>query len=81
MLQGDRTVMLVESWSGGQPVVLTGPGILDKRAIAPNLHRHFGNFWEKNHLAYPQGVDVLLFTEDAVMGLPRTAKSEVSHNS
>lgn len=67
----------VESWEGGQAVVLTGPGILDKRKILPKLPRHFWDFWAKNHLAYPQGLDVLLFTENAVMGLPRTAKSEI----
>jgi len=67
----------VESLEGGQPMVLTGPGILDKRKILPKLPRHFWDFWEKNHLAYPQGLDVFLFTENAVMGLPRTAKSEV----
>ncbi|MDZ8079200.1 MAG: phosphonate C-P lyase system protein PhnH [Nostoc sp. DcaGUA01] len=67
----------VESWEGGQTVVLTGPGILHHKKIAPNLPRHFWDFWLKNHQAYPQGVDVFLFTENAVMGLPRTAKSEV----
>lgn len=67
----------VESWEGGQPMVLTGPGILDKRKILPKLPRHFWDFWATNHLAYPQGLDVFLFTENAVMGLPRTAKSEV----
>ncbi|MFN6514877.1 MAG: phosphonate C-P lyase system protein PhnH [Nostoc sp. CreGUA01] len=75
--EASTTLMVqIESWQGGQPVVLTGPGILDRQEIAPNLPRHFWDFWVKNHQAYPQGVDVLLFTENAVMGLPRTAKSE-----
>lgn len=65
----------------GQPVMLTGPGILDKRAIAPKLPSHFWDFWMQNHQAYPQGVDVFLFTENAVMGLPRTAKPEVYYGS
>ncbi|AFY34823.1 phosphonate C-P lyase system protein PhnH [Calothrix sp. PCC 7507] len=67
----------VESFQGGQSVILTGPGILDKRAISPTLPANFWDFWAQNHQAYPQGLDVLLFTENAVMGLPRTAKSEI----
>ncbi|MBD2251294.1 phosphonate C-P lyase system protein PhnH [Nostoc parmelioides] len=71
----------VESFEMGQPVMLTGPGILDQCAIAPKLPRHFWDFWMQNHRAYPQGVDVFLFTENAVMGLPRTAKPEVYYGS
>ncbi|MBD2519404.1 phosphonate C-P lyase system protein PhnH [Nostoc sp. FACHB-973] len=71
----------VESWEKGQPVVLTGPGILHHKEIAPQVPRHFWDFWMKNHQAYPQGLDVFLFTENAVMGLPRTAKPEVCYES
>ncbi|MBD2562184.1 MULTISPECIES: phosphonate C-P lyase system protein PhnH [Nostoc] len=71
----------VESFEMGQPVILTGPGVLDQQAIAPTLPAHFWDFWMQNHQAYPQGVDVFLFTQYAVMGLPRTAKSEVYHDS
>lgn len=71
----------VESWEGGLPVVITGPGILEKQEIAPTIPRHFWDFWAKNYQAYPQGVDVLLFAENTVIGLPRTAKSEVCYDS
>ena len=71
----------VESFEMGQPVTLTGPGILDQRAIALTLPVRFWDFWMQNHQAYPQGVDVFLFTEDSVMGLPRTAKPEVYYDS
>lgn len=70
----------VESFEKGQPVILTGPGILDQQASAPALPRHFWDFWTQNHQAYPQGVDIFLFTENAVMGLPRTARPEVHHD-
>ncbi|MCM0592473.1 MAG: phosphonate C-P lyase system protein PhnH [Gloeotrichia echinulata IR180] len=70
----------VESFEIGQPVILTGPGILDQRRVSPTLNRHFWEFWVQNHQAYPQGVDVLLFTENAVMGLPRTTKPEVNYD-
>ncbi|WP_442946729.1 phosphonate C-P lyase system protein PhnH [Nostoc sp. NZL] len=71
----------VESFEMGQPVMLTGPGVLDQQAIAPTLPVNFWDFWMQNHQAYPQGVDVFLFTENAVMGLPRTAKPEVYYDS
>jgi alpha-D-ribose 1-methylphosphonate 5-triphosphate synthase subunit PhnH len=71
----------VESFEMGQPVMLTGPGILDQQAIVPTLPLHFWDFWMQNHQVYPQGVDVFLFTENAVMGLPRTAKPEVYYDS
>lgn len=66
----------VESFDMGQPVILTGPGILGEQVIAPLVPQHFWHFWRENHRAYPQGVDVFLFTEDLVMGLPRTVRVE-----
>lgn len=71
------TTLLVQvgSWRGGQSVIVTGPGILDNRVISPPVSPNFWDFWVQNHQAYPQGLDVLLFTENAVMGLPRTVKA------
>lgn len=65
----------IENFDIGQPVMLTGPGILDQQAIAPLVPQHFWHFWRQNHQAYPQGIDVFLFTENSVMGLPRTARA------
>ncbi len=62
----------VPSWEGGQSVELMGPGILGNRKISPKLPCHFWDCWKANHQAYPQGVDIFLFTDDRVMGLPRT---------
>lgn len=59
--------------SEGQAVVLSGPGILHERAIAPQLPASFWPQWHANHRAYPLGVDVFLFAQHHVMGLPRTA--------
>lgn len=73
------TTLLIQiaGWQSGQPVTLTGAGILDRQAIAPQLPRRFWDGWEQNYQAYPFGVDVFCFTQDAVMGLPRTVKAEV----
>jgi len=71
----------VESFEKGQPVMLTGPGVLNQQAITPTIPPHFWKFWMQNHQAYPQGIDIFLFTANAVMGLPRTTRSEVHHDS
>lgn len=57
---------------GDRKVVLTGPGILDERTISLALPMRFWQDWLRNHAAYPRGVDVFLFDDRAVMGLPRT---------
>lgn len=63
----------VERLVDGEAVVLQGPGILDKRTIAPQLPTQFWQQWSTNHQAYPLGVDVFLFDQTHVMGLPRTS--------
>lgn len=70
------TTLLVQgsNWQGGKPVVLRGPGILESRAIGlSSLPDFFWSEWATNVSGYPLGVDIYFFTEDAVVGLPRTA--------
>jgi alpha-D-ribose 1-methylphosphonate 5-triphosphate synthase subunit PhnH len=62
----------VESLADGEAVVLQGPGILGERAIAPQLPAQFWQQWISNHHAYPLGVDVFLFDQTHVIGLPRS---------
>jgi alpha-D-ribose 1-methylphosphonate 5-triphosphate synthase subunit PhnH len=71
----------VESFKVGKPMILTGAGILHQQAIAPTLSLDFWDFWRQNHQLYPQGLDIFLFTQNSVMGLPRTAKPEIYHES
>ncbi|MBD3884644.1 phosphonate C-P lyase system protein PhnH [Phormidium tenue FACHB-886] len=68
------TTLLIQVEDGveGEAVVLQGPGILGKRTIAPQLPGQFWQQWLSNHQAYPLGVDVFLFGQTHVMGLPRT---------
>lgn len=58
----------------GEAVVLQGPGILGERTIAPQLPAQFWQQWISNHQAYPLGVDVFLFNQAQVIGLPRTVE-------
>lgn len=72
--EASTTVLIqVEQLSEGVPVVLKGPGILQERAIAPQLPEQFWQQWQRNCQAYPQGIDVFLFAQQHVMGLPRTS--------
>lgn len=66
-------LLQVERLVDGEAVVLQGPGILGERAIAPQLPAQFWQQWINNHQAYPPGVDVFLFDQTHVMGLPRSA--------
>ena len=72
----DSTTLLIQiaSFNGGKSITLTGPGILSRKTIAPSVPNTFWEFWEQNYPLYPLGIDVFLFTEDYVMGLPSTAK-------
>ncbi|WP_019502512.1 phosphonate C-P lyase system protein PhnH [Pseudanabaena sp. PCC 6802] len=71
------TTLLIQipSWGGGRSVTLTGYGILDRRAVRPQVNAAFWEQWEANHQAYPLGIDVFFFTGDAAIGLPRTTRA------
>ena len=62
----------VSAIQSGHEVVLSGPGILDERTVSPVLPMGFWKDWLGNQRAYPRGVDVFLFDDKVVMGLPRT---------
>lgn len=81
VLYPDRSATLViqlPSLDGGPLVVLRGPGIDGSRAVAPaGLPAWFWADWSANAALYPQGVDVLLVSGSAVMGLPRSVQAEI----
>jgi alpha-D-ribose 1-methylphosphonate 5-triphosphate synthase subunit PhnH len=71
-------LMQTEQLSQDIPIVLKGPGILQECAIAPQLPEQFWQQWHRNCQAYPLGIDVFLFAQHHVMGLPRTSKPNTS---
>ncbi|MEL6136391.1 MAG: phosphonate C-P lyase system protein PhnH [Cyanobacteria bacterium J06626_23] len=75
---GATLLMQTSQLSGGSPVNLSGPGILGELTVSPKVPREFWTWWTANHQQYPMGVDVFLFSEQAVMGLPRSTRAEVS---
>ncbi|MFV0295633.1 MAG: phosphonate C-P lyase system protein PhnH [Hyphomicrobiaceae bacterium] len=72
-------IVQVVSLSGGMPVRLSGPGIDGTRTIAPQGLRE--GFWDEvaaNNARYPIGVDILLVSGDALIGLPRSTAIAIS---
>lgn len=63
------------AFEGGDPVTLSGPGIADRRTVAPAGLRP--GFWQEmveNAALYPLGVDVVLCHGEALIGLPRSTE-------
>lgn len=76
--EGSTTLLIpVANWQGGKSVRLIGPGILDNHLISPQLPVNFWDCWQVNHQAYPQGVDIFLFSKNQIMGLPRTVSFHI----
>ncbi|MEM9165006.1 MAG: phosphonate C-P lyase system protein PhnH, partial [Cyanobacteria bacterium P01_F01_bin.4] len=67
----------IEGLTGSTPVEIGGPGIQETIIISPQLPSTFWQQWQHNHQQYPLGVDVFLFADDAVLGLPRTSQAAV----
>lgn len=74
----DRSATLllaVPSLSGGVPLVATGPGVNGTANLAPRgLPDGFLAAMAENRAAYPCGIDLLLMTQDRMIGLPRTTR-------
>lgn len=72
----DRSTTLVievGSFEGGDPLVLTGPGIRDEARIAPTgLPEAFLSLAQANRALFPRGIDLILVSGDEVVCLPRT---------
>jgi len=68
-------ILQLPALSGGQPMTLTGPGILGTQLMAPPLSPSFWAQWQANHQAYPLGVDVLCCAGTSLVALPRTAQA------
>lgn len=71
-------VLQVEALTGGQPVVLTGPGVNGQITVAPaGLPQGFWDQFETNSAQFQFGVDVLLVAGQALMALPRSARAQI----
>lgn len=68
-------IVAVAALSGGDALVLKGPGIEHSVEISPlGLPEDFLDQWAENRAQFPRGVDLLLVADGAVIGLPRTTR-------
>ncbi|MFC5584741.1 phosphonate C-P lyase system protein PhnH [Nitratireductor kimnyeongensis] len=68
-------VLQVNDLSGGEELVLKGPGIESEARLAPHpLPRHFVRQWMQNHARFPRGVDVILVSREGLAALPRSTR-------
>jgi alpha-D-ribose 1-methylphosphonate 5-triphosphate synthase subunit PhnH len=78
----DRSATLFVQCSaldGGEPVVLSGPGIRTNRQIRPaGLHAGFWHEAQANSERYPLGVDLILAAGDAILAVPRSTRIALS---
>ena len=66
-------VLQVPALTGGPQLHLEGPGIDERVTAAPaGLPSDFMQQWAANRERFPRGVDLLLTTEQEIMGLPRS---------
>lgn len=68
-------VAAVASLTDGEAMVISGPGIDGRETIAPMpLPDDFRHQMQLNQALFPCGVDLILATDDAILGLPRTVE-------
>ena len=76
----DRSATLiveVAALGDGEPLVLRGPGIPDRRTLkVAGLPAGFRAEWRSNHARFPRGVDVILTARGRLAGLPRSTVIE-----
>lgn len=70
--QSTTLLIQVEDFVSGSVQQLSGAGVLGSVSLAPTLPETF--CIQRNHDAYPQGVDCFLLTQRSVVGLPRTTR-------
>lgn len=68
-------ILQVPSLTGGPKKTWSGPGIREAVTTSvAGLADWFWRDWDLNRELYPQGVDVVFASRDAVLGLPRTIR-------
>lgn len=53
--------------------ILTGAGINQQITMPINLSDSFWQQWQQNYNSYPLGIDIYFFSENKIIGLPRTS--------
>lgn len=70
-------ILAVTALGSGEPLVLRGPGIPERRTLAVDgLPPGFRAEWHANHARFPRGIDVILTCGNRLAGLPRSVQME-----
>jgi len=73
-------VLAVPALSGGNGIVLRGPGVNGHFHCSPEgLPEDFVPQWAANRELFPRGIDLLLVADGQVMGLPRSTRISRGH--
>ena len=68
-------IVAVERFEGGLPIALVGPGIRGGVTVAPSpLPADFAARLRGNAASFPRGIDCLLVSDGAVLGIPRSSR-------
>jgi len=67
----------VPALSGGLTLRLRGPGLMEPRAIAPQLPESVLKYLRNRVHIFPQGIDLIFTCGENMMALPRTTDVEV----
>lgn len=67
----------VTALSGGLTLRLRGPGLQERRAIAPQLPESVLHYLRDRHHRFPQGIDLIFTCGENMMALPRSTDVEV----
>lgn len=70
-------IIEVPGLNGGLTLRLNGPGLMETRAIAPQLPESVLRYLRERPHRFPQGIDLIFTCGENMMALPRTTYVEV----
>lgn len=70
-------IIEVPALNGGLTLRLRGPGLMETRAIAPQLPESLLQALRQRQQCFPQGIDLIFTCGETMMAIPRTTHVEV----
>lgn len=68
-------IINVEALTGGETLILAGPGIQSDMAFSPvGLPDHFAQIWADNRDIFPRGIDLIFCDGQSIACMPRSVR-------